>query len=346
MKKLILIFAMLGCLVSCVNQTYSPHQYTKVKVQDVYVDTTSIRAITLMQGNLGFAGSNNTFGIYNTQANKTVSKQIKYDTLDLEFRAVASTDTDFFMLSVGSPALLYKTGDQGAMEVVYKEEGEGVFYDAMRFWNAQEGIAIGDPTAGCLSVIITRDGGQSWSKLNCSVFPSQSEGEYAFAASNTNIAISGEHTWIATGGSKAHVFYSPDKGVSWEVFDTPIIQGEQTQGIYSIAFYDEKTGFIIGGDYTKPKSNKANKAITNDGGRSWQLVADGQEPGYRSAVQYVPGSQAKELVAIGFEGISFSNDGGQHWKQLSDESFYTLKFVSDSTAFAAGKGRISKLTFQ
>lgn len=345
MKKLILIFAVVF-MVSCVNQTYSPHQYTKVKVQDVYVDTTSIRAITLMQGNLGFAGSNNTFGIYNTQANKTVSKQIKYDTLDLEFRAVASTDTDFFMLSVGSPALLYKTGDQGAMEVVYKEEGEKVFYDAMRFWNAQEGIAIGDPTEGCLSVIITRDGGRSWNKLNCGVLPDQSEGEFAFAASNTNIAIVGEHTWIATGGSKARVFYSPDKGMNWEVFDTPIVQGDETQGIYSIDFYDEKTGFIIGGDYTKPENNRGNKAFTNDGGRTWQLIADGQEPGYRSCVQYVPGSQAKELVAVGFEGVSFSNDGGQHWKQLSDEPFYTVKFVSDSTAFAAGNGRISMLTFQ
>lgn len=344
MKKLILI--LFGTLiVSCVNQSYTPHQYTKVDVQDLYLDTTSIRAITLMQGNLGFAGSNNTFGIYNTQANKTVSKQIEYDSLELEFRAVASTSSDFFMLSIENPALLYKTGDSGAMEVVYKEEDENVFYDAMQFWNDQEGIAVGDPTQGCLSVIITRDGGKTWNKLNCGVLPDQVEGEYAFAASNTNIAIKGDHTWIATGGSKARVFYSPDKGNTWEVFNTPIVQGEPTQGIYSIDFYDEKTGFIIGGDYTKPDNNKTNKAITTDGGKTWQLIADGKDPGYRSCVQYVPGSQAKELVAVGFKGISFTNDSGENWKQLSDEPFYTLKFVNDSIAFAAGNGRISKLTF-
>lgn len=332
-------------MVCCVNQTYTPHQYTKVEVQDLYLDTTSIRAITLMQGNLGFAGSNNTFGIYNTQANKTVSKQIEYDSLELEFRAVASTGSDFFMLSIESPALLYKTGDSGAMEVVYKEEDEKAFYDAMQFWNDQEGIAVGDPTQGCLSIIITRDGGHTWNKLNCSVLPDQAQGEYAFAASNTNIAVKGNHTWIATGGSKARVFYSPDKGMTWEVFNTPIVQGEPTQGIYSIDFYDEKTGFIIGGDYTKPDNNKANKAFTTDGGKTWQLIADGKDPGYRSCVQYVPGSQAKELVAVGFEGISFTNDSGENWKQLSDEPFYTLKFVNDSIAFAAGNGRISRLTF-
>ena len=345
MQKLILI--LFGILLgSCVNQPYVPHQYTKVEVEDLYLDTTSIRAITLMQGNLGFAGSNNTFGIYNTQANKTVSKQIGPDSLDLEFRAVASTSTDFFMLSIESPALLYKTGDQGEMEVVYKEEGAKVFYDAMQFWNDQEGIAVGDPTDGCLSIIITRDGGLTWNKLNCGVLPDKSDGEYAFAASNTNIAIKGDHTWIATGGSKARVFYSPDKGMTWEVYDTPMVQGEPNQGIYSIAFYDEKTGFIIGGDYSKPNKNKANKAFTTDGGKTWQLIADGQDPGYRSCVQYIPGSQANELVAIGFKGISFTNDAGKNWKQLSDEPFYTLKFVNDSTAFAAGKGRISKLTFR
>lgn len=345
MKNLLLIFLAI-VTASCVNQTHTPNQYTEVEVQDIYLDTTSIRAITLMQGNLGFAGSNNTFGIYNTQANKTVSKQIEYDSLELEFRAVASTSTDFFMLSVGSPALLYKTGDSGVMEVVYKEEGEGVFYDAMRFWNDTEGIAVGDPTDGCLSIIITRDGGQTWNKLNCGVLPNPAEGEYAFAASNTNIAVKGNHTWIATGGSKARVYYSSDKGKTWEVYNTPIVQGEDTQGIYSIDFYDEKTGFIIGGDYTKPNANKANKAFTIDGGKTWKLIAQGKDPGYRSCVQYVPGSQAKELVAVGFKGISFTNDSGENWKQLSDEAFYTLEFVTDSTAFAAGNGRIAKLTFR
>src|SRR5690606_1151959 len=156
-----------------------------------------------------FAGSNNTFGIYNTQGNKTASKQITYDSLELELRAVASTSTDFFMLSIESPALWYKTGDHGQMEVVYREEGPGVFYNAMAGWNDQEGVAVGDPTGGCFSIIITRDGRESGSKLNGRVLPAQLEGEDAFAPSNTNIGVVGNHTWIARGGSKARVFYSP-----------------------------------------------------------------------------------------------------------------------------------------
>jgi photosystem II stability/assembly factor-like uncharacterized protein len=85
---------------------------------------------------------------------------------------------------------------------------------------------------------------------------------------------------------------------------------------------------------------------TNDGGKTWKVVAQDQNPGYRSCVQYVPNSKGKGLVAIGFEGIDYSNDGGTSWKHLSDQGFYTLRFLNDSVAYAAGKGRLSKLSFR
>jgi hypothetical protein len=47
---------------------------------------------------------------------------------------------------------------------------------------------------------------------------------------------------------------SHDKGFSWFVVDTPIIQGKETTGIFSIDFYDSLNGFAIGGDYINPKS--------------------------------------------------------------------------------------------
>jgi photosystem II stability/assembly factor-like uncharacterized protein len=250
------------------------------------------------------------------------------------------------MLSIESPALLYKTGDAGKMQLVYKENNDKAFYDAMDFWNDEEGIAIGDPTEDCMSIIITRDGGNTWHKMSCDSLPKTKEGEAAFAASDTNIAIVGDHTWVATGGKASRVMYSPDKGKTWEVYETPILQGLETTGIYSIDFYDDLLGFAIGGDYTKPDDNAANKIRTNDGGKTWELVAQHENPGYRSCVQYVPNRAGKELVAIGFKGIDYSNDSGRSWKHLSDEGFYTIRFLNDSIGYAAGKGRISKLTFK
>jgi len=321
--------------------------FTEVEIQEIYEnDSLSIRAIEIIGKNIAFAANNGTFGMYNKETKKWLTNTQKHDTLSPEFRAVAATKNDFFMLSVGSPALLYKTGNSGAMELVYKEEHEKAFYDAMVFWNDKEGIAMGDPTGNCISIIITRNGGNNWKKIDCEALPEVVEGEAAFAASNSNIAIKGDKTWILTGGMTSRVYFSPDKGKTWEVFDTPLIDGKPTTGGYSMDFYDENQGIIIGGDYTNPEGKTGNKAISNDGGKTWELIAEGEEPGYKSSVRFVPGSDAIQIVATGFSGISYSKNGGKSWGKLSEESFYTLRFKNDSVAYAAGDGRIAKLTFK
>ncbi|WP_297695613.1 oxidoreductase [uncultured Eudoraea sp.] len=342
MRNIILI-TILFIIYSC-EQTLERPDYTEVKVEVLYEDSLSVRAIELMNGSLGFAANKGVFGTIDLQT-KTVRTNIqKYDSILPEFRAIAHTATDFFMLSVANPALLYKTGDKGSMELVYTEEGESVFYDSMAFWNDKEGIAIGDSMAGCLSIIITRDGGNSWNKLSCPQLPKAPEGEGAFAASNTNIVVQGNKAWVGT--TQARVYYTSDKGLSWEVFQTPILKEEPTQGIYSMDFYDNSLGIAIGGDYTEPEKRMANKAISLDGGKSWQLLANNQEPGYKSCIQFVPNSEGKEIVAIGFTGISYSSDQGKNWKKISKEGFYTMRFQNDSVAYAAGRNRIAKLTFK
>ncbi len=318
--------------------------FTSVKIENIYEDSLSIRAIELMGNSIAFAANKGVYGTIDMARGTIRSKVEKYHTVIPEFRAVAHNATDFFMLSVGSPALLYKTGEDDKMDLVYMEEGEGVFYDAMMFWNNREGIAIGDSVNGCLSIIVTRDGGHHWMKLSCDELPEGLEGEGAFAASDTNIEVKGDKTWIVTTSSR--IYFSPDKGKTWEIRETPIVKEEPTQGIYSIDFYDENLGVAFGGDYTNPNGNTANKAITNDGGKTWNLIADGREPDYKSCVQFVPNSNGKEIIALGFTGISYSNDMGATWKELSEEPFYTIRFHNDSVAYAAGKGKIAKLTFR
>lgn len=324
----------------------SPRTMASVEIETILQDSLlSIRAIELLNdGSLAFAANYGVYGLYNENKKIWQTSTQQYDSLDLQFRAVGHTATDFLMLSIESPALLYKTDNAGKTDLVYTEEADAVFYDSMDFWNDQEGIAIGDSIDGCLSIIITRDGGETWNKISCENLPKAEEGEGAFAASDTNIAIVGNKTWVGT--THGNVYYSDDKGVSWEVIKTPIIQEKPTEGIYSIDFYDELNGFAIGGDYTKPENNVDNKIKTTDGGKTWQLVASGKTPNFRSCVQYIPKRGGKELVAIGFKGIDFSNDSGNTWKHLSDESFYTIRFLNDSLAYAAGTGRISRVTFR
>ena len=343
MFKYISIF-ILFLFVSC-TEPEANKVFNTVEVDVLFSDSLSIRAIEIMDGrSLAFAADKGTFGLMDLSTNKVRLNIQKYDSLMPEFRAVAHTATDFFMLSAGNPALLYKTGETGSMQLVYKEEDEKVFYDAMTFWNNMEGIAIGDSMDGCLSIIITRDGGNTWKKIPCASLPPTAKGEGAFAASNTNVKVIGDRTWIATTNGNIH--YSGDKGARWEVWTTPIANTKPTQGIYSLDFYDENIGFAMGGDYTDPDNDQKNKALTTDGGKTWKVVADGHLPDYRSCVQYVPDSDGKSLVALGFNGIAYSSDYGENWKQLSDESFYTLRFLNDSVAYAAGVNRIAQLNFK
>ncbi|MEO9893136.1 oxidoreductase [Aurantibacter sp.] len=333
----------LFCLVSC-TENVQKTPYSSVSVENLYEDSLSIRAIDLMGNSLAFAANQGVFGTIALGSGKVRTNIQKFDTILPEYRAITHNATDFFMLSVANPALLYKTGEDDVMDLVYDESDPNVFYDAMTFWNNREGIAVGDTMDGCLSVLVTRDGGHHWRKLSCDELPDGITGEGAFAASNTNIEVKGDKTWIGTTSSR--IYFSPDKGKTWEIQETPIVNAEATQGIYSIDFYNDKIGIAIGGDYTKPESNQQNKALTTDGGKTWNLIADGQEPNYKSCVQFIPNSNGNEIVALGFTGISYSNDRGANWQKLSEESFYTIRFHNDTVAYAAGKNRISKLIFR
>lgn len=338
------ILVLVGCRSGEEEKTRTT--FSRVEIETILKDSISVRAIEVMGSNLAFGANKGRFGLYNDNTGEFKINVQEQDSVLPEFRAVASTESDFFMLSVGNPALLYKTGNAGNMELVYTEKGEDVFYDAMTFWNDEEGIAMGDPTDNCLSVIITRDGGNTWSKLNCEKLPEVAEGEAAFAASNSNIATEGDHTWILSGGMRSRVYYSPDKGINWEVFETPLLQGGPTTGGYSIDFYDPNNGIIVGGDYTNPEGNTGNIAVTGDGGKNWKLVSEGKGPGYLSSVRYVPNAEGREVMAVGPSGIFYSENAGEDWDNLSNEAFHALRFVTDTTAYAGGNNKIAKLKFK
>lgn len=348
--RLTLFFLSLIFLFSCEEEVET--KFTSVEITQIFTDSISIRAIEPIDENrVWFAANKGKIGLIDGKTPKLAT--IKYEDSLLHFRAIAATKEVVFVLSIANPGVLYKigfdaeiTGEATNIEEVYVETGEKVFYDSMAFWNENEGIAMGDPTGPCLSIIITRDGGNRWEKLSCDLLPATEMGEAAFAASNSNISVFGNHAWIATGGKRARVFHSADKGKTWEVFNTPIVAGKAMTGIYSIAFFDEKTGVVFGGDWEEKSLNKANKAITNDGGKNWKLMAKDEGPGYTSSVKFVPGTAGKGIVAVGSPGISYSADQGKNWTVLSEEAFHALEFVNDSIAFTSGDNKISKLVFR
>lgn len=350
MKKILSLLFFSGLLVSCKSsQDLKNTFFTSVKIDTFFTDKISIRAIAIDEDKVYFAGNKSRVGYIRLEKlNNKINQALVYDTIDYEYRSIAVNSKAVFTLNVGNPAKLSKFPKNLMNDkvIVYEEHNEKVFYDSMQFWNEQEGIAVGDPIENCLSIIITRDGGQTWNKLSCEKLPKILDGEAAFAASNTNIVVKGNSTWIVSGGKKARVFYSPDKGFSWNVFETPIVQGETMTGIFTADFYNDKIGFIAGGNYEKPNQNFQNKALTTDGGKTWKLVGEKQGFGYASCVQFVPNSNGEQLVSVGASGLYYSKDKGKTWIQLStDATLYTIRFFNDETAIAAGKDKIVKIVF-
>ena len=319
---------------------------TTIKIDTLVNNKISIRAITASKDTVWYAANDSRVGyicLKNTEHFETVINP----TLLTEYRSIAATTNSIFVLSVGNPAQLYKfSKDLKQKELVYSEEHEKVFYDSMQFFDDLNGIAIGDPIDNCFSIIVTNDGGKSWHKKLCENLPKVYDGEAAFAASNSNIVIKKENVWIVSGGKKARVFYSKNKGNTWQVIETPIVQGQTMTGIFTADFYDEKIGIIAGGNYENPNQNNQNKAITIDGGDTWNLISDGSGFGYTSCIQFVPNSNGKEIVSVGANGLFYSNNKGKSWNNLlQDSNLYTIRFIDKNTAVAAGKNKIIRIKF-
>jgi len=221
---------------------------------------------------------------------------------ELDFRDVHAFGADLAVImaaGTGGASRVFRTTDGGATwtETLRNPDPEG-FFDGMAFWNRSRGILYGDPVDGAFSVWITGDGGQSWQRVR-SPSLGAAEGEHAFAASGTGIAVQGRaRAWFVTGGAVARAFRSEDGGRTWRVSPLPLAQGRPSAGAFGVAFVSARQGGAVGGDFERPDSGEGSLAITRDGGRSWTAVDPGFS-GYRSGVvEAVDGA----LVAVGPTG--------------------------------------------
>jgi photosystem II stability/assembly factor-like uncharacterized protein len=194
-----------------------------------------------------------------------------------------------------------------------------MFFDGVGFWNKDRGLIFGDPIKGRMFLMETLDGGWTWKEIPFENRPQLVEGEAAFAASGTTIrTLPNGHVYIATGGVKSRLWHSRDYGHHWEVFETPIIQGKPSQGIFSMAFADTLHGIIVGGDYLSDTMNTNTTFYTVDGGKTWNapLYNTG---GYRSCISWA----GVGLIAIstGPRGVAISYDGGRTWGAWAQEHF-------------------------
>ena len=266
----------------------------------------------------------------------------------LDLRAIAATSaTTAHAISIADSSRIYRTTDGGkSWSRRWSATRKGTFLDAIRFWDAQHGIAMSDPVDGKFLLLTTSDAGEHWAEIPADRIPPALAGEGGFAASGSCIAVYGpSHVWIVSGGApSARIYHSADRGRTWSVHDTPLRAGVASAGAFSVAFRDALHGVIAGGDYAKPRLGGRNLAVTSDGGATWTLTDSSSSPaGYRSAVAFVPGTRAHTMVAVGLTGTDVSVDGGRTWRSVDSTAYNSVRFASPTAGWTVGpKGRIAR----
>ena len=88
--RLSLFFLWLLLLAAC-SESPKPRPFTEVSVEVLWQDSVSIRALEIMPGSVGFAGSGGVFGTYTLSDRRVRTGRQVYEGAYPEFRAVAHT---------------------------------------------------------------------------------------------------------------------------------------------------------------------------------------------------------------------------------------------------------------
>jgi photosystem II stability/assembly factor-like uncharacterized protein len=313
--------------------------------------TESLRGVSaISRSNIWASGTHGTY-LRTTNGGATWTVGQVPDAAALDFRGVVAFSADeAFLMSSGTGELskIYHTADAGAhWQLQFLNANPKGFLDSIAFWDRTHGIALGDPVPddrGTLKfeILVTEDG-RNWSVAQTAGMPPAMEGEGAFAASNSCIAIlpGGSDVWFASGGKVARVFHSADRGKTWTVVDSPIAHGPESAGIFSIAFRDAQHGVIAGGDYKHPNEDGPNLALTADGGKTWTLSALHPQA-YFSAVAYDRGDRERMLILGQDFVLNFRTPADVRRLSAGDMKLNAMAVFSEGGAAVVGvKGAIA-----
>ncbi len=266
---------------------------------------------------------------------------------DLDFRDVQGwSERDAVLMGSGTEkkSRVYGTTDGGKQwRLLFTNPDKDGFFDAFAFWSRENGILLGDPVGGHFVIFVTTDGGETWQRREG---PSALDKEGAFAASGTCLFTYGSHdVWFGTGGGEtARVFHSVDRGSTWAVSTTPLNAGIASAGVFSLAFADKRHGVAVGGNYKQADQANGSLAMTDDGGVTWRVPAQGRLGGYRSAVISLPGRRGG-FLAVGPSGSDISTDGGLRWQPIPVLNLNAVAAARTGNVWAVGAaGVLQKLS--
>lgn len=272
----------------------------------------SIRGLSVVDNNVAWASGSKGYITVITNSGKSWNWQQVKGFEKCDFRDIeAFSAKKALIISSGTPALILKTLDSGnTWKVIYRKDDSAYFLDAIDFDSPKHGFLMGDPINNKFFLMETKDGGDSWNRVNG---PNAIKEQAAFAASGTCITVNTFPT-IVTGGSSAEMIRKNKTG--WLHRPLPVLHSQSSQGIFSIAA-NKKHWVAVGGDYQNDKRRDSTACYSVDCGLNWHL-AHSLPSGYQSCVEVIKNGV---LLSTGTTGTNISTDDGKNWTQIDGQSF-------------------------
>jgi hypothetical protein len=230
---------------------------------------------------------------------------------------------------------IYKTMDGGAnwtqqgTNQIYITHGES-FPNVIHFWDANNGVIIGDPMGNEFEIYTTTDGGTTWVPVPGTDIPDPADSTEA--GWTTHIDVVGDTVWFDT--NHGRVYRSADRGLHWTVSSPGL--ANPVPGTIDVCFYNSMNGIARFYD----DAARTNDVVeTGDGGATWTpVVATGNLFG--TGLRAVPGTVAPMMVSTGatntgYWGTSYTMDGGHNWTTIETGRRGELG-IADSLTMWAG----------
>ena len=234
----------------------------------------------------------------------------------LECSGITATDANIAWIAMNDPSGVTSGGIFNTMDgglTWDKQEsafqGSGGYPNKIHFFDADNGVCVGDPRGGYWEIYTTTDGGSNWIRVPSANIPAPLPGEVGIEH-RTEHAV-GNIFWFQTLSNS--LYRTTDHGYSWTVADS--VCGSTGFGF---AFKDSLNGLAC--DYYPEKKISS----TSDGGVTWvpiEPLPSGLSGLSTFYIVYAKGTYGSYVITShspGVPGTAYSNDDGINWTQVSN----------------------------
>lgn len=231
--------------------------------------------------------------------------------------------------NAGQQGGVWKTTDAGATwnkATTTEFTATNSFANTIHFFDASNGVVMGDPINNNWEIYTTNDAGATFSRIASSNIPVPQTGETGYLAQKT---ASGNSIWFTT--SAGRIYHSADQGLNWNVYQSPIgdFGGETVSG--DLSFSDATKGIL--------QTQAGILYSTADSGETWsQITISGTGNPYGDNIAYL--SETSSIVSVGsnpsFSGSSYSLDDGLTWINIDNIQHVDIAIFDRLTGYSGG----------